>query len=258
MTCPPLPAPVRLFGLPLLPYTFEQATHALAQAVTQREGHARIVVTPNVDHVVRLHRDPRFQGAYAQAHYRFADGMPLVWASRWLGSPLPARVTGADLTTQLCQLASTSGWRVVVVGGHPGEETMLCERLQASYPGLQVDILSPSMGFDPEGAEAQALSARVSALAPDVVFVCLGAPRQEAWAARLAPQLGGGLVLCVGAAIRFAIGLDRRAPRWMQQAGLEWLWRLASNPRALWRRYLRDDPYFFWLCWKEWRARRAS
>ena len=100
------------------------------------------------------------------------------------------------------------------------------------------------MRFDPLGPEGQAYADRVRERQPDVVFLCVGMPKQEHWVLHHAGELPGGILLCVGAAMEFAIGLQRRAPLWMQRIGLEWLWRLASNPRRLWRRYLVDDPRF--------------
>ncbi len=213
----------------------------------------RVVVTPNVDHLVRLDGMQAFRSRYASADYIFADGMPVVWASRLLGRPLPERVTGADLMLQLCELAPSRGWRVAVLGGEPGEEAELEAAFARRFPGIRVAIRCPSMQFDPEGPEGDAAAEWVRAQQADVICVCVGMPKQEKWALRHADSLPGGVALCVGAAMHFAIGRQRRAPRWVQRAGFEWLWRLASDPRRLWRRYLVDDRLFLKLCWREWR-----
>ena len=223
---------VRLFDLDIAAVSFDEAVEGLAQAAVRRDGRARIVVTPNVDHVVRLDASPEFRERYAKADFIFADGMPVVWASRFLGQPLPERITGS--------------------------EPDLLARFAQYYPGLNIDIVSPSMRFDPLGPEGQAYADRVRERQPDVVFLCVGMPKQEHWVLHHAGELPGGILLCVGAAMEFAIGLQRRAPMWMQRIGLEWLWRLASNPRRLWRRYLVDDPRFLGLCWRQWRKRRGS
>ncbi|AKQ54979.1 WecB/TagA/CpsF family glycosyltransferase [Bordetella hinzii] len=254
---PAMPS-VRLFDLDIAAVSFGQAVEALSQAAVRRDGRARIVVTPNVDHVVRLDAAPDFRARYAQADFIFADGMPVVWASRLLGQPLPERITGSDLFVALCRRAQRDGWRVMLLGGMPGSEPALHERFAQYFPGLDIEVVSPSMRFDPVGPEGQAFADRVRERKPDVVFLCVGMPKQENWALHHAPALPGGILLCVGAAMEFAIGLQRRAPMWMQRAGLEWLWRLASNPRRLWRRYLVDDPRFAVLCWRQWRKRRGS
>ncbi|HEY0297357.1 MAG TPA: WecB/TagA/CpsF family glycosyltransferase, partial [Bordetella sp.] len=114
---------------------------------------------------------------------------------------------------------------------------------------------SASMRYDPEGPEAEEHARRIRELAPQVVFACLGMPKQEKWAFRYGPTLPGGIILCAGMAMRFAIGLQSRAPVWMQRNGLEWLWRMGSEPRRLVRRYLYDDLKFFGLLWRQWRDR---
>lgn len=247
----------RLFGLDLHAVTFHEAVRLLSAAATDATGAARVVVTPNVDHLMRLERMPQFRTRYAQADFIFADGMPLVWASRMLGASLPERVTGADLFVAMCRQAVAHRWRVALLGGRPGTEADLVARFQHSFPGLHIDIIAPSMQFDPDGEEGQEAAERIAAMQAQVVFVCLGMPKQEEWALRHAAALPGGVALCVGAAMEFAIGLQQRAPLWVQRSGLEWLWRLASQPRRLWRRYLIDDPKFLALCWREWRQRRA-
>lgn len=248
----------RLFDLNLNAVTFDDAVRVLGDAAAVVQGPARVVVTPNVDHLVRLEGMPQFRARYAQADFIFADGMPVVWFSRLLGDPLPERVTGADLFVALCKLAVTRQWQVALLGGRPGTEAELQTRFEASFPGLHLHILAPSMQFDPHGEEGLAAARHIAAINPRIVFVCLGMPKQEEWALQHAATLPGGIVLCVGAAMEFAIGLQRRAPLWVQRAGLEWLWRLASQPQRLWRRYLVDDPKFLALCWREWRQRRTQ
>ncbi|RYF51182.1 MAG: glycosyltransferase [Comamonadaceae bacterium] len=250
---------VRLFDLDIAAATFDQANAALVAAATVRRatGGAHIVVTPNIDHLVRLdHADPAFRAMYARADFIFADGMPVVWASKLLGKPLPARVTGADLFVSLCKSAMAQDLRVLVVGGMPGTEAELIERFAQYYPGLQVDIMCPSMRFDPTGPEGQVAADRARAFDADIIFVCVGMPKQERWAFHHAPALTHGIVLCVGAAMEFALGYKKRAPAWMQKSGTEWLWRLCSDPGRLWRRYLVEDPKFVLLCWREWRKNR--
>ncbi|MBB1214054.1 WecB/TagA/CpsF family glycosyltransferase, partial [Klebsiella pneumoniae] len=139
---------VRLFDLDIAAVSFDEAVEGLAQAAVRRDGRARIVVTPNVDHVVRLDASPEFRERYAKADFIFADGMPVVWASRFLGQPLPERITGSDLFVALCQRAQREGWQVMLLGGMPGSEPDLLARFAQYYPGLNIDIVSPSMRFD--------------------------------------------------------------------------------------------------------------
>lgn len=247
---------VKLFGLDFSALTFEEATDALSEAATLRDGRAKVVVTPNVDHVVRLDAKLDFKSRhYAKADFIFADGMPVVWTSRLVGRPLPGRVTGADLFVSLCQRAQSEGWQVAVLGGDFQVEDEIRQRFSRVFPGLHVEIFIPSMEYDPEGSEAQEHARRIRELAPRIVFACLGMPKQEHWAFRYAPTLPGGIILCAGMSMRFALGMQSRAPVWMQHAGLEWVWRMCSEPRRLVRRYLVDDLKFFNLVWQEWRQR---
>jgi N-acetylglucosaminyldiphosphoundecaprenol N-acetyl-beta-D-mannosaminyltransferase len=246
---------VELFGLDIAALTFDEAVQALAQDAAGRDGGARIVVTPNVDHIVRLESNRDFKARYAQADFIFADGMPVVWTSRLMGRPLPERVTGADLFVALCKRAQAEDWQVAVLGGDARIEDEIRQGFARSFPSLRVEILSPSLQYDPEGPEAQEHARRLRELAPRVVFVCLGMPKQEKWAFRYAPTLPGGIVLCAGMAMMFAIGMQRRAPLWMQRGGLEWLWRMCSEPRRMVRRYLVEDVKFLGLFWREWRGR---
>src|SRR6185437_4371282 len=131
---------VELFGLDIAALTFDQATQALAQAAAGHDGAARIVVTPNVDHIVRLESNPDFKARYAQADFIFADGMPVVWASRLVGRPLPERVTGADLFVALCKRAQAEDWQVAVLGGDARIEDEIRQGFARSFPGLRVEI----------------------------------------------------------------------------------------------------------------------
>jgi N-acetylglucosaminyldiphosphoundecaprenol N-acetyl-beta-D-mannosaminyltransferase len=249
---------ISLFGLDIAAVSFDQAVDALSAAAKRRDGRARVAVTPNVDHLVRLDMQPDLRRLYRTADYMFPDGMPVVWASRLLGAPLPARVTGADLLAALCERAREGGWKVVVVGGQPGGEAELIAGVAEHYPGLDVEVIAPSMSFDPTGPEGDAVAERVAAAEPDVVFVCVGMPKQERWALHHADKLPGGVMLCAGAAMEFAAGLRRRAPVWMQRAGLEWTWRVAQDPARLWRRYLVEDRRFVGICWRQWQLMRAG
>lgn len=247
----------RLFGLDICAASFNQAAIELMSLAHRREGPPAIIVTPNVDHVVRLDADGQFRALYVQADYIFADGMPLVWASRMSEAPLPERVTGSDLFIELARSAAKQQMPVFVIGGMPGQEEMLTAAFARVYPGLQVEMYCPSMQFDPAGAEGLEALRRVNACKPGIVFVCLGMPKQERWSFAHQNQMQAGVVMCVGAAMEFALGFKSRAPLWMQKAGLEWFWRLASEPRRLWRRYIVQGSKFAGLLCREWKRQRT-
>ncbi len=259
----PQPHPtVDLFDLNICRLSFDQASAELvraARACQQAGAASKVVVTPNVDHLVRLTQQTEFRQRYATADYIFADGMPVVWASRWFGKALPERVTGADLFVSLCQQAIQDKLKVFVLGGMPGEEASLLADFAKTYPGLELKIRCPAMGFDAMGAEADLALQDIKQWQPQILFICLGMPKQEQFALRYRElsDVPPCLCLCVGAAMEFALGKKSRAPRWMQKAGLEWSWRLVSEPRRLARRYIVQGWGFLGLLWRE-RGRKTA
>jgi N-acetylglucosaminyldiphosphoundecaprenol N-acetyl-beta-D-mannosaminyltransferase len=211
------------------------------------------VVTPNVDLVVIANRHPAFKATIRRAELVLADGQPVVWASRLIGQPLPQRVTGADLLPAVMSLAAERGLRVFLLGGGPGVAERAADRLRAREPGVAiVGTAAPPPGAidDPE------VIGRINDARPDILFVGFGAPKQELWLERHRHELDVGVGIGVGASLDFAAGRVPRAPRWMQRHGLEWLFRLAREPRRLWRRYLVRDPAFAWYLVRDLGARR--
>jgi N-acetylglucosaminyldiphosphoundecaprenol N-acetyl-beta-D-mannosaminyltransferase len=216
------------------------------------------VYTPNVDHVVLAERHLEFREAYAGAALSLADGAPIVWAARLLGRPLPERVAGSDLMWPLAEWAAGKGWRVYLLGAGPGVAEDAARRLRHRLGLEVVGTDSPRIRLDGGPDDSAAALARIRAARPHLLFVALGAPKQEIWLHRHRAALAGVVSLGIGAGLDFVAGRVPRAPRWMARAGLEWLWRLAREPRRLWRRYLVDDPWFAVVLWRAWRARRAA
>lgn len=256
MTSIPSSSKVKLFGLDIDALTLTQTVTALCARVAQRP--TTVVVTPNVDHIVSLSEVPALRQLYGAADFIVADGMPLVWASRLLGTPLPERVNGTDLFESLCQQAQSNGWRVGALGGMPGQEPVLRAGMAKAYPGMHFEIQSPPMGFDYQSDAAATYVEWANESRLDILFVCLGFPRQDQWGMHHRTKLNVGLVLGVGASMEFVVGLRSRAPVWMQKSGLEWAWRLGSEPAKLWRRYLVRGPRFIGIFWHEWRAKHRQ
>jgi N-acetylglucosaminyldiphosphoundecaprenol N-acetyl-beta-D-mannosaminyltransferase len=211
----------------------------------------RLVVTPNVDHVITLQKSEAFRAAYAQADLALVDGRPVQWAARYLGLPPFEKVSGSDLLPALCARGAREKWRIFFAGGASAADLRNClARIGARYPGLVLGGHCPPRGFEHDLAESARLLAAIQAFSPDLLMMAVGAPKSEIWLARHADSLGRGVGLGVGAGMRMLAGLERRAPRWMQRAGLEWCWRLAAEPGRLWKRYLVDDMQFFPLVWR--------
>lgn len=208
-------------------------------------GIGGFVCTINLDHLRLIYRDVRFRAACTRANLRLADGMPLVWLSRREGSPLPERVTGADLLWSLSARARDDGRSIYLLGGPDGAADQAAASLVAAFPGLRVaGTDAPPFGFENDRVMREAVLDRLRAARPDFVFVALGAPRQEIFIAEHHDCVPSAWWLGIGAAIEFAAGRRRRAPRMVQRAGFEWLYRLSRDPIRLGRRYLGLDLPF--------------
>ncbi len=205
-------------------------------------------VTANVDHVVRFHRCPQVRTLYTDADLVLADGAPLVWVSRLLGVPLPERVAGSDLFPRLCQEAAKCGLSVFFLGGDPGTAHKAADLLSKRHPRLRVaGTYCPTFGFETDSDESQRINHLIRDAAPDLLFVGLGSPKQEQWISANRHACGARLSVGVGISFSFTSGDVRRAPRWMQRIGLEWVHRLVQEPRRLGRRYLIEDAVFLML-----------
>lgn len=212
-------------------------------------GRGGAIFTPNVDHVVNAEKNPTFASAYARADLCLADGMPLVWASRLGSTRLPERVAGSDLAPLLLARAAASGWRVYLLGGGPGAAEESARRLNADGVEI-VGAEGPRIGTD--GGTAPEVLTRIRAARPQLLLVGLGSPKQELFIDRHREELPGVVSFACGAVIDFVAGHVPRAPRWVSRAGLEWAYRLAREPRRLWRRYLVNDPAFLGILARDW------
>jgi N-acetylglucosaminyldiphosphoundecaprenol N-acetyl-beta-D-mannosaminyltransferase len=213
--------------------------------ISRREPHY-VCVTP-VHAVMESQRDKELRRIHNAAGLVTPDGMPLVWLSRLMGFPNVERVYGPDLTLAMCERSIKPRYQHFFYGGGPGVAEKLVLRLRSRFPGLKVcGTYSPP--FRPLTLEEdRAIVAEINATKPDIVWVGISTPKQQYWMAEHVGQLSAPVLIGVGAAFDFHAGIKRQAPRWMQKIGLEWLFRLLSEPRRLWRRYLIDNPWFLWL-----------
>lgn len=204
-----------------------------------REGKGGWVVTPNLDHLRRLTRDRQTAELCSGATLMVADGMPLIWASRIQGTPLPERVAGSDLISTLSAAAAAHDRSIFLLGGAGDTSVRAAAVLRQRHPNIRiVGIDSPPIGFEKNPAELARISAMLQEAAPDIVFVALGSPKQEQLIASLRPKMPATWWLGIGISFSFLCGEVKRAPRWVQHLGLEWVHRLVQEPRRLARRYL--------------------
>lgn len=200
-------------------------------------GQGFSVATLNLDHVVKLSRNPRFRDAYRAHTHVTADGNPIVWLSRLAGQRVEL-VPGSELIDPLAALAARAGVPVALFGATEAALATASAALVARHPGLQVVLCrAPAMGFDPQGTSAEKDIAAIGSSGARLCFLALGAPKQEVFAARAHAALPGVGFVSIGAGLDFIAGTQRRAPPWVQAIAAEWVWRLLSDPRRLAARY---------------------
>jgi N-acetylglucosaminyldiphosphoundecaprenol N-acetyl-beta-D-mannosaminyltransferase len=237
--------------------TFAQALDEIERLVDRRQGGA--VLTPNVDHVVLAEIDERFRQAYQAASLSLVDGMPLLWCSHLLGVRLPEKISGSDLVHPLIERCAQRGFRVFLLGGLPGAAEAAAKALQAELPSLIIaDTFAPMIDLQKPRSEREAIVTRIQQAKADVVLVGLGAPKQELWIHENLAALRPAVLFGIGASIDFMAGAVPRAPRWMSNAGLEWLYRLGKEPQRMWRRYLVRGPRFLPILLRDLRAKRDA
>ncbi len=203
------------------------------------EGRGGWVITPNLDHLRRAGRDHEFRSMLTEADLVVADGMPLVWASRLQGTPLPERVAGSSLVWSLAEAAAHAGRSLYLLGGDPGAAEKATKVLTERYPDLRIaGIDCPPMGFDKNPDRIEQTIQKVLDARPDIVYVGLGSPKQERLIRQARSRLPQVWWLGVGISLSFIAGDVKRAPRWVQKLGLEWAHRLVQEPGRLAKRYL--------------------
>jgi N-acetylglucosaminyldiphosphoundecaprenol N-acetyl-beta-D-mannosaminyltransferase len=233
---------VNVLGVGISVLNLPTALAAVAAAV--RERRKGYVCITGVHGVMEAQDDPEFKRILNGAFLCTPDGMPMVWAGKLAGHREMRRVYGPDLMLDVCAWSETSGAKHFFYGGADGVADLLARKLKEKFPKLNVvGTYTPPFRALNE-VEVQALQAQVAAAKPDIFWVGLSTPKQEKFMAEYLPKLDATLMFGVGAAFDFHSGRVKQAPRWMQRSGLEWLHRLGSEPRRLWKRYFRNNPLF--------------
>lgn len=236
---------VQIGDLTIHDVAFTEVVAEIVDRATRREG--GFICTPNVDYVVKSRTNRPFREAILSARLRVPDGMWIVYASRIAGRPLRGTVTGRLLLPAVAEVAAQRGLRLALFGAGPRVADHAADALRRAHPDLQiVSATTPPTPFVIGSSDDEEATATIGAANPDVIFVALGAPKQELWMAGHEGAFGGAVLVGVGAALDVVAGQFREAPRWMTRWGFEWLWRLAQEPRRLARRYLIDDPWILW------------
>jgi N-acetylglucosaminyldiphosphoundecaprenol N-acetyl-beta-D-mannosaminyltransferase len=234
-----------ILGVGVSATNMEMALCTIEEWIVRRECH--YVCATGVHGVMESWRDDDLRRIHNAAGLVVADGVPLVWVSRIMGVREADHVRGSDLMLKMCERSAKRGYRQFFYGGAPGVAEKLANRLQGRFPSLQVTgVYSPPFR-SLTSEEDSAVVDCINSTKPDIVWVGISTPKQERWMSEHWRRLEAPVLIGVGAAFDFHAGLKKQAPRWMQKSGLEWLFRLASEPTRLWRRYLVNNPTFLWL-----------
>lgn len=229
--------------------TVQEALEAIERLI--QENKSAYVVTPNVDHIVQLETHKELQNAYAKAALILADGKPLLWIAKWYGTPIKEKISGSDLLPLLCEMCSKKGYTMFFLGAADGVAAKAADNLTKRYKGLKVvGTYSPPYGFERNFAEMNSIKQMIKNAHPHILIVGLGAPKQEKFMYYHCKELGVPISFGLGASFDFEAGNIKRAPKWMANHGLEWLFRIIQEPKRLAKRYLIDDIKIFKLVLK--------
>lgn len=229
--------------------TMQEALETI-DALIQENKNA-YVVTPNVDHIVQLETNKELQDVYANASLILTDGKPLLWIAKWYGTPIKEKISGSDLFPLLCDMAAKKGYSMFFLGAAEGVAAKAADNLMNKYKGLQViGTYSPPYGFENDSSEMNKIDAMIKKARPDILIVGLGCPKQEKFIYNNFIKLGVPISLGLGASFDFEAGNIKRAPKWMANHGLEWLFRITQDPKRLMKRYLINDMKIFKLAVK--------
>lgn len=229
--------------------TMSEALEAIDKLILENRN--AFVVTPNVDHIVQLEKGGELCEVYKNANLILADGKPLIWISKWYGTPIKEKISGSDLFPLLCEHAVKRNYRIFFLGAAKGVAAKAAKNLSKRYPGLQiVGTYSPPMGFEKNTSELLNIEKKIKRVAPHILIVGLGCPKQELFIFHNRERLNVPISLGLGASFDFEAGNIRRAPKWMSDYGFEWLFRIFQDPKRLIKRYLFDDCKIIYMIFK--------
>lgn len=207
-----------------------------------KQGEKQYVVTPNVDHIVRIEKDSEFKRIYNDADLILADGKPLIWVSKLKGTPIKEKVSGSDLFPRVCELAAKHGYNMFLLGAAKGVAEIAAQNLRNRYSALSiVGTYSPPLGFENDDKEINNIIKIINENNVDILCLGLGTPKQERFIYKYKDRMNVKISLAIGASIDFEAGVQKRAPVWMRNVGMEWFYRLSKDPKRMFKRYLIDD-----------------
>ena len=208
------------------------------------------IITPNCDHIVQIEKNPELKPVWDGAELLLADGHPLLWFAKWYKTPLKEKINGSSFTPELCRRAAEKGYRVFLLGAAPGVAQTAAENLKKAYPGIRIaGTFSPPYGFEKDPEEVKKVNTMLRESNADILILGLGSPKQEIYSYNNMQQYQIPVTINAGATIDFLAGNKKRAPKWMVDNGLEWLYRTLQEPKRVGKRVL-TDLNIFPMAWK--------
>lgn len=237
-------------GIPIACLNYQEVLSVLDQTIRNKKQ--VFCVTINLDILRLAHQHSHYHQALCAADLIFPDGMPLVWLSKFSHTPLPEKVTGSEIVNDLCRIAMKNGYRVFLFGAAPGVAETAKAKLKTLLPTIQVvGTYSPTEAELNSDTASEDLCHMINAADPDILFVALGAPKQELWIYCNRHKLTPYVIVPCGGSIDYIAGVQQTSPRWLANLGFEWLYRLWHNPKRLFQRYIvHDTPFLLWLIFK--------
>ena len=200
------------------------------------------VVAVNVDVIMKIEQDEELKTITNEADMVLTDGKPLIWISKLKKAPIKEKISGSDLVPKLCELSDKKGYTIFILGGKDGIAEQAKKKLESQYKNIRiVGVYSPKFGFENDKKELTKINSMINKKKPDLLFVCLGCPKQEKWIYNHINEYDAKVSICAGATVDFLAGNMNRAPKWMSNCGLEWFYRFLQEPKRLFKRYFIDD-----------------
>ena len=229
--------------------TKEEAITYIEKCIIMRKiGH---VITPNVDQIIRIEYDKYFRKICENAELLLVDGTPLIWISKWYKKPIKEKICGSDLVPDLCNLAAQKGYSIFLLGAAEGVAAKAAVNLKKKNPGLKIaGVYSPPYGFEKDKSEIEKINRMLFESKADMLFAGMGVPKQDIFIYENMNKYQIPMSFSIGATIDFEAGIQKRAPKWINQLGMEWLYRLVHDPKRMFKRYIIDDMKIFKLAWR--------
>lgn len=248
---------IHLMNIMIDNYSMQEALDFIVSTIKKREK--IFVVTPNVDHIVKLEENVRFQEAYKNAGLVLVDGTPIMWIAKWYGTPLKEKITGPRLAEKVFELASQNGFSVFILGAADGVAETAAHKMSEKYDSCNiVGTYSPKYGFEKDEKEINRIIQIINRCKPDLLVAGMGSPKTEILLNEHIQELDVRVALSVGAAIDFISGNVERCSEWINKIGLEWLYRFIKEPKRMFKRYFIDDVKILNIAlkYKKWRGRK--